>query len=428
MGPVLICDKSTLQALGPNELNALRRYYSLNIPHVLLVEILADLRKEGDHVKGQNEVRILANKLMPATSSVNADFRFLIRGELAGHKVAMDGRPVLAGGENVISPEGKRGVIYRQTDHAKALLRWQEGRFSEAENLMAESWRLSTQSIDLGAMQKHLKTAYSPRLNLKSLDDTVSFVDDLMCSASPKLLLDWFLRDIEMFGPKATEATREFCDLQPGTLTTRLPYTASCIRTALIFHFGLAFGLISTRSTNRVDLEYLYYLPFCSAFSSGDKFHHQTAPLMIRNQTYVPREEFKKDLNNLAAWWRDLDPSQRSVESELRGPPPNEMSATHKIWSINMRPGYRNPLNSEGKVTPEQSAKLFKEYQEALKKSTPTDKPFDESMEDCEFMMIEHQVRADGPCICGGEKLFKDCCGKKMIESIAQKKQEPDNR
>jgi hypothetical protein len=42
MGPVIICDKSTLQALSRDELNALRRYYSLNIPPVLLVEILGD--------------------------------------------------------------------------------------------------------------------------------------------------------------------------------------------------------------------------------------------------------------------------------------------------------------------------------------------------------------------------------------------------
>jgi len=79
MGPVIICDKSTVQALSRNELNTLRRYYSLNIPPVLLVEILGDLKKHPNVMASRDEVRILANKLMPACSAVNTDFRKLIR-------------------------------------------------------------------------------------------------------------------------------------------------------------------------------------------------------------------------------------------------------------------------------------------------------------------------------------------------------------
>jgi hypothetical protein len=40
MGPILICDKSTMQGLSSAELNLLRRNYSLNIPPVLLMEVL----------------------------------------------------------------------------------------------------------------------------------------------------------------------------------------------------------------------------------------------------------------------------------------------------------------------------------------------------------------------------------------------------
>src|SRR5439155_8481505 len=103
MGPVIVCDKSTVQALSRDELSALRRYYSLNIPPVLLVEILGDLKKHADAAAGRDEVRMLADKLVPACSAVNMDFRKLIRGELAGYQVAMDGRPVLPGGKHVLS-------------------------------------------------------------------------------------------------------------------------------------------------------------------------------------------------------------------------------------------------------------------------------------------------------------------------------------
>jgi hypothetical protein len=82
MGPILLCDKSTLQALARAELNVLRRYYFLSIPPVLLVEILGDLKKQADAGMNREEVQQLSNKLVPACSAVNVDFRHLIQSEL----------------------------------------------------------------------------------------------------------------------------------------------------------------------------------------------------------------------------------------------------------------------------------------------------------------------------------------------------------
>src|SRR6266567_8479914 len=64
-----------------------------------------------------------------------------------------------------------------------------------------------------------------------------------------------------------------FDDRGPFFMHAVVPYTVRCMRLALIFHFSLAFRLISTRSTNRLELEYLYYVPFCNVFSSGDALH-----------------------------------------------------------------------------------------------------------------------------------------------------------
>jgi len=180
VGPVLICDKSTIQAINRAELNALRRYYSLNIPPVLLMEILGDLKKHSDLAEGQRETRILAGKLVPACSTVNTNFRTLIRGEMSGYPLAMDGRPTVIGGKQVISTEGKRGVVFEDSEESKALNRWQQGQFSEAEELLAENWRLATQAINLEAMQQRLRGEYSSNLRLMSLDQTAAFVDDLM--------------------------------------------------------------------------------------------------------------------------------------------------------------------------------------------------------------------------------------------------------
>ncbi len=46
MGPIIILDKSSLQALSKKELVLLNKLYFVNIPPVLTIEILADLKKK----------------------------------------------------------------------------------------------------------------------------------------------------------------------------------------------------------------------------------------------------------------------------------------------------------------------------------------------------------------------------------------------
>jgi hypothetical protein len=417
MGPNLICDKSTLQALNPGELTALRRYYSLNIPPILLVEILGDLKKHADSSTSRNDVKILANKLMPACSTVTTNFRHLIQGELAGYPIRMEGIPVLARGKNVIAPDGKKGVIFETSPEETALLRWQDGKFNEAEEMLAEMWRLSTTSIDLELMQRHLKGAYSGSLNLQTLAATGKFVDELMLSASPKMLLEWFLHDIGMFGEKAVTTIEKFNFASPGALQKSAPYTAFCARAALVFHFALAFGLVTTRATNRIDLEYFYYTPFCQIFSSGDTFHRKIAPLVMRDQVFVDRDIFKTDLKQLAEWWKKLTPDELEKELDIGGPPENEASVTHQLWEKTMKAGYRNRKRSEQKISKEDAAKIYERLQRRIKEGVPTNQNFNESMDDCDFMAVQHTVRLDGPCICSSGKLFKDCCGSKIIGS-----------
>ena len=415
MGPNLICDKSTLQVLNPAELTALRRYYSLNIPPILLVEILGDLKKHTDSKAGRNEVQILANKLMPACSSVNTNFRHMIQGELLGHPLPMDGRPVLSRGKNVIAPDGKRGVIFETSPEETALFRWQSGEFNEAEHFMAEAWRQSTASIDLEGMQRHLKGAYSGKLNLQSLPATAKFVDELVHTISPKLLLAWFFQDIGMLGDKAVKAIERFDKALPGSLQTAVPYTAFCLRTTLFFYFALAFDLVSTRATNRIDLEYFYYTPCCNAFSSGDTFHRKISPFIMGDQVFADRDKLKSDLKQLAGWWEQLSSVQREKELNISGPPENEASLTHQLWQKVMKAGYKNHKHPDKDLPPEVSAKIYERLQQQIKEGTPTDQPFNESMDDCEFMAIKHTVRLNGPCICSSGKLFKDCCGRKLI-------------
>lgn len=60
------------------------------------------------------------------------------------------------------------------------------------------------------------------------------------------------------------------------------PYTAHLLLVDLFFCIGLGADLIGReRPTNKIDIAYLYYLPFCMAFTSRDKLHERTAPLFL---------------------------------------------------------------------------------------------------------------------------------------------------
>ena len=65
-----------------------------------------------------------------------------------------------------------------------------------------------------------------------------------------------------------------------------------------LFHIAIAAHLISPeRPSNRTDIAYLFYLPFCMMFVSSDKLHRETANLFLRaDQEFVWGLDLKDDL------------------------------------------------------------------------------------------------------------------------------------
>jgi len=416
MGPILLCDKSTVQGLSSAELNMLRRNYSLMIPPVLLMEILADLQKADDIETGQAEVQRLATKLVPACSFVNVGFRDLVLGEIHGHKVPGDGRPILRGGKSVKSGI-QTGMIFEPPQEEEALLRWQRGSFLDAEKLLAAEWRRVSRAIDLEAMQHLLRGRYSPHAKLKSFPEIVTLVDELLRSTSPRRLVSWFLSDCEIIPSKFEEPLKKIETNSGFNLETELPYTNRCIRVALIFHFGLAFGLVSTRPTNRIDLEYLYYVPLCMVFSSGDLLHRDLVEFISKDQIFIPRDIFKSDLKGLAMWWTKLSPDEQEKERQVSGPPEFEASVTYQAWKKFMKPGYRSCVQLKDKISPDTGTKMMEYIRKIMQAVVPADDS-DVSIDECDFVVRKQNVRLDGPCICGSDRMFKDCCGREIVANL----------
>ncbi len=308
-------------------------------------------------------------------------------------------------------------MILEHSPEDEALLRWQRGSFLDAEKLLATEWRRISQAIDLEGVQRVLRDHYSRHTKLRSFAEVATLVGELLQSAPPRKLVSWFLTDSEILANKFEEPLSKIERNSAFKLDAEFPYTSRCLRVALIFHFGLAFGLVSTRSTNRIDLEYLYYLPFCMVFSSGDFLHRDLVQFISKDQIFIPRDVFKADLKGLAMWWTSLTAKQQEEERHRIGPPEFEASVTHQAWKKFMKPGYRERTPLKQKMSPEGEEKMMDHIRKMMKGVVPASSP-DLSIDDCDFVVHKRNVRLDGPCICGSDRMFKDCCGRKIVAEL----------
>jgi hypothetical protein len=102
--------------------------------------------------------------------------------------------------------------------------------------------------------------------------------------------------------------------------------------------FNVAIGkkLISPdRASNRIDMAYLFYLPFSMIFISNDKLHQRAAPLfMTDKQIFVLGDDLKKDLAFLNNRYSAL-PEEEKSEGLFRiasYPPNDDTCLTTRIW------------------------------------------------------------------------------------------------
>jgi len=403
MGPSLLLDKSTLQSLSHNEMAILRRYFSLVVPPILLVEILADLKKQAGSGR-KPSVPDLARRIVPSSSlPILPSYRDLINAELTGTRIAMDHRPILLRGRGVRSADGKRGTVVDSSSEEQALLRWQQGDFEAAEELLAEQYRRAISEMDVEALQRQLQSEYSKSLKLDSLEATAEFVEDLVESANPELLLRWF------FGEALGESILPDSVLTragaPSGLGQRFPYLSYCLKVSLLFHFGLAFRHITTRPTNRIDLEYCFYLPFTLGFSSGDQLHRDLFEhVALPKNDFCYGDDLKHDFRRLLSH-REHDPE--ALEA-VKPPELAPDSFTCRMWEKHMKPVSQRRENLAKSLSPEEQQRLIEQLRTMMDGEMDHD-----TAPEChqDFLFRKMQIHRDGPCVCGSSKSFGECCG-----------------
>jgi len=401
-------DKSTFQMLSYAELLRLSSYYRHNVAPVLVMEILGDLKKEVAPDAKPSEVRVkeFASKLFPMSCVVNSYYRTLAKGELMGNKVEMDGRPTLDVEKIVKTDDGRKGFLMKETDAEKAVYKWKDGNFSEADHTLSKLWRtITTQEDLLKNLQKILKAATPGRL--KSLDELHAKVQSVLADLDRQESLLIYL--IDTYGEQEIDGGFAFAKwLEAGRplLKDYIPYCAHCLKIDLLFHLGLQSEIIGIRPTNRVDLEYLYYLPFCNVFTSNDKIHKQLAPLLIRpDQKFFTGEELKKDFKGIVEYLeKEGEAAKKKFVSE---PPILEESLTFQLWKKYF--DYPKSSNLERNISAEELDYMKKQMDKFIKASEGEQVSFEEG-ESEEFIVHKSYLGPNDPCFCGSGKKVTDCC------------------
>lgn len=398
MGPVILLDKSALQALSMDESVWLDAFFSSNIVPLFYVETLADLSKDlGEGRTAEDLVGMLALKT-PSNAYPNMHHRRLVLAELAGYALPMDGQVMIDSGEARQQPGGKRGLHIGVSPEAHALARWQEGDFHEVERSGARAWRAALAEQDSSFVADGLAPLLTGR-KVSNLAELKAFIDEF-CASTDHHVLELMLQVLAAPPEYAVEVASRWKAAGRPALDQFAPYSVHVFKVELLFYLGVHRGFISgDRASNRVDMAYLYYLPFTKIFVSGDRLHQRSVPLFLQaDQRFLWSEDLKTALAHLDGHYRGLpdEIKARGTLAFASMPPSDIDNLVAHLWDQHMHPEWRRMArDSEAKLAvpfdgdPETVAELKRELDSA---EPVSDNSVDSSPD---YVLIKRQVRAE---------------------------------
>jgi hypothetical protein len=177
------------------------------------------------------------------------------------------------------------------------------------------------------------------------------------------------------------------------------PYFRHLYGVDLFFSLAIASDQISRvrpkgKADNKVDIAYLYYLPFCHVFASNDNLHKRVVPLFLReDQSFVDAAELKADLQKLDAhYWALSDEVKNSGFYKFAKHPPLDSSfLVTQLWDkrgIEWRKLAVEPAPAERL----KDTKIIDELNRITEAAKSTDPNERLSIEEAKFMQISRSV------------------------------------
>ncbi len=363
MGPILIFDKSLLESLNPDEALWLDQFFLTNITPLFFVETLADLEKKARGTRTPEDiVGSLAYRTPDLHAKANVYHRSLLEGELSGQSdVEMKrGIPHIGGGRYV-DLEGKTGAYFEASPEEEAMQRWRDHKFLELERTYAKQWRAGLSNIDLEEIYSYYQIKFAGHPKPKTLQEVKTMADRFIDAPNREEILASGLTSIGTTPKFQQEVLARWRAAGSPPIREFAPYFTHILTVDYVFYFGIGADLIGRgRPSHKIDVAYLYYLPFCMIFTSNDKLHKALAPLFLRpDQSFVSGEELKADLAKLDAHYAALpqEVKDQGVYAFAHSPPHDTTFLTTQLWDRHMSPKWRertglapqptNPLNKQ---------------------------------------------------------------------------------
>lgn len=375
MGPIIIFDKSVLESLNPDETVWLDQFFLTNITPLFFVETLADLEKKTRSGRTpENIVGSLAYKTPDLDSKANIHHCTLLEGELSGQgQIDMKyGRPHIGSGR-FVELGGQTGALIEESPEEAAFGRWREHKFLELERLYAKKWRAGLSNIDLKTKYSHYKKSFNDHPKPKTLKEVKTLVDRYLDDPNQEQILATGLALIDASQEFQREIIARWRALGRPSIRTFAPYFTHVLSVDLVFLFGIGADLIGReRPSHKIDVAYLYYLPFCMVFTSNDRLHKALAPLFLRcNQSFVPGEELKEDFGKLDVHYEALpqEIKARGIYFFANSPPHETSFLTTRLWDKHMSSDWRGRETVAPKLNSSVRKNLMEKIKELEKKA-----------------------------------------------------------
>ena len=303
----MMLDKSVFHGLSHDEHSDLNILFKPVLPHVLAHEVISDLiktpRRSDSGRTPPESVQVLARKFLGSGPAVCVDARTAAIGSLTGNRIPMTGRIPMTHGVRHDLPDGGYGVMFDLHPLNRAIMRWSAGHFEALEKEFAEKWkatmvetrpeRFRRRLYDEHVISRTVGTPAELRLAIDQVFDVPSY---------QRIWLEWLLDEMRP-SPSVRSAImlRWRASGQPYLVDYAL-YAAHCVRCMLALDIATRSGLVAWHKHHRIDLQYLFYLPFCMVFTSNDALHAALAPSLMRaNQSFVPGDALKAELRAISS-------------------------------------------------------------------------------------------------------------------------------
>ena len=333
MGPTLLLDKSAFQSLLSKEMIKVSKYFDWNRVDILLMEIIGDFTKKTRTTSPRNEASILADKVSLFNSYQNVCYIQLLLANLQGHYVTMDGRPIVAFDTVAQIDNGQTGALIDESSFCDMIHRWQQDKFTEKDMALAKMWQ------DIKSRCHKMADNYIPLLNsyhiifpsCTNVIDMKREVDKLLRNPNIQSTFLAMLLHYQGVDSKRKEIIKYRIKQQPYPLQLASPYAFYCITVFAFFLASRKHNLLARKKPDdQIDLEYLFYLPFCKVFSSNDNLHKLLVPCLINsNQVFVTGSDLKKGIHEV-----DTPPIYKETMNAMGSPIPRmaENSLIRSIW------------------------------------------------------------------------------------------------